>query len=408
MTSECGIVVRQKNPRKKKAPPTSPFCFSNIVESVLIHLTTFLEPEETLYLSQTQKLWHHQTLAANNVKVWKPLADTIYVNNLESDSKPARYKRIVQLISYNGCQSCKKPRIRKVIWQFMCRMCQDCLYKNTISDYSVTAYCDNRSSEILNGLPFTRRTLWNKHVGSYGLKFYWRESINAELRKRNIMTIQEKDDQDLKMFKEREMAFQLEKEEREKALQLEKEVREKKAAAKNEIRKKRKSDILELLSSEAGITNVEFIESYGPLENDLKKALPLSTNKKQKLRKDFISLQDALSRYNERKEYEENEKKRYKELKKVEDEANQKEVLELSQKLNRKCVRIEINQIDQMDKSARIARVHCSQCSLRERNFGMHGLADHTRAVHRTTFLIYHQCNAEKEEKDFVTCNCSR
>jgi hypothetical protein len=92
---------------------------------------------------------------------------------------PAR--RALALVCLTGCELCGRRGVRKATWTFGVRCCQACLEENTISDYRLRA-CGLTDEAVLEALPHTRVGLYAPRVGSYHLRFYWRDAALEAVR----------------------------------------------------------------------------------------------------------------------------------------------------------------------------------------------------------------------------------
>jgi len=93
------------------------------------------------------------------------ICDKKYLKNMNA-------RRVVQLDSCTGCEICKKPRIRKVHWQFKVRCCKECLYANTVSDYRLGNDYGIPYEEIRH-IPHTIADMYTNGK-SYMLQFFWK------------------------------------------------------------------------------------------------------------------------------------------------------------------------------------------------------------------------------------------
>lgn len=87
------------------------------------------------------------------------------------------YIQALSLVVETGCQICGAKRIRKVYWPFKRRICQSCLYANTVSDYVLkTEY--GLVEEDIADYEFDEREMYSKPANLYyTLKFYWCTSV---------------------------------------------------------------------------------------------------------------------------------------------------------------------------------------------------------------------------------------
>jgi len=123
-----------------------------------------------------------------NGKDWKNI--WLYVSNhkktalTEFDKKTtptndSDYKDVVRLAGFNGCMFCKNKNIRKVWWQFKVRSCAECLYDRTIGEWE---FENKLPKQVYENLPYTTKQMYNRHFGTYIIKFYWKTKINELLR----------------------------------------------------------------------------------------------------------------------------------------------------------------------------------------------------------------------------------
>lgn len=112
------------------------------------------------------------------IKIWHSFeVNTKTICDLGRKCTP---KERVLLFAYTGCQFCKRPRIRKVYEQFAVRCCTDCLHERTISDYRLRTLYLVEMSELAN-LPYTTHDMYNHHIGTYTLRFYWKDDVERLL-----------------------------------------------------------------------------------------------------------------------------------------------------------------------------------------------------------------------------------
>lgn len=85
-------------------------------------------------------------------------------------------KRSLNLVVETGCELCNAKRIRKVYWPFKRRLCQECLYSNTINSLTITNEYGLPAQRFTH-LPFNTKDMYTHHIGSYTCKFYWKFHI---------------------------------------------------------------------------------------------------------------------------------------------------------------------------------------------------------------------------------------
>jgi hypothetical protein len=82
-------------------------------------------------------------------------------------------RRALELVCLTGCECCYAPRIRKVAWHFKTRVCKECMYKNTISDYRLGSDHNLKATALL-ALPHTTVDSYRPSFGSFTQQFFWR------------------------------------------------------------------------------------------------------------------------------------------------------------------------------------------------------------------------------------------
>jgi hypothetical protein len=87
----------------------------------------------------------------------------------------------LNLLLTTGCQRCKLEKIRKIHWPFPIRLCKDCIEEITISDFRLNRQY-NIPNHIYNNLDYIIVPMWNRHAGSYTLRFYIKREIEERLR----------------------------------------------------------------------------------------------------------------------------------------------------------------------------------------------------------------------------------
>ncbi|KAL3897372.1 MAG: hypothetical protein SGCHY_003457 [Lobulomycetales sp.] len=98
-----------------------------------------------------------------------------------SKSPPEKWSRAMHLAYCEanhicGCEVCGIPRVRKVYWPFLLRMCQDCRNQMSISEYHA-AKDFNVPKAKFSGLPYTTSTFWNRYSGSLVAKFFLKTDV---------------------------------------------------------------------------------------------------------------------------------------------------------------------------------------------------------------------------------------
>ncbi len=90
-------------------------------------------------------------------------------------------KEFIELYGITGCEICKKTTTRKVYEQYDCRICQKCLYENTVSELDL----ENIGVEDLSVFSRARRRraeIYNPNEEGYekscSVMFYWKPDIN--------------------------------------------------------------------------------------------------------------------------------------------------------------------------------------------------------------------------------------
>lgn len=161
--------------------------FANLLlqlpKDVLVYQTVqFIEASDLLSLSRINRQYHSNNLARECGDAWKAAHLQILEQediefNRHKPLDPYNYKSLVSLYVDIGCEVCHKPRIRKVYYPVMHRVCSTCIRENTISDYSIDQKYNydglkEMRKKILN-LPSYDHELWNKYIGTYTLSFYW-------------------------------------------------------------------------------------------------------------------------------------------------------------------------------------------------------------------------------------------
>lgn len=126
-------------------------------------------------------------------------------------------RRALQLVTGTGCECCKCPRIRKVHWPFLQRMCRPCLETMTISDYRLE-HDYLIKPFIFKGLPFVQSYLYSKYFGQYLVTFYLRDSVVKTYTEKTgkpvlcLEDIKEIGLEELRVKREKEAVLQKEKE----------------------------------------------------------------------------------------------------------------------------------------------------------------------------------------------------
>jgi len=119
-------------------------------------------------LSQTSKYWYDFMKPK-----WSILYDSI--KNSQEDRDMNLYNLTVlqklSLLLECGCQACGKARITKIHWPFPMRLCTECLYSRTISDYRLRDEYAIGENQLRN-LRYTSKDMWKRGSGYFTIKFY--------------------------------------------------------------------------------------------------------------------------------------------------------------------------------------------------------------------------------------------
>jgi len=187
----------------------------------LLHLDTFrymskfLDPLSLTHLCQACPAWSIEIFNRKQTFIWEEQAQylhdqyahedaaattrqdyqTLY-NQVKESKQKENYKWLVHLFTVKGCDLCQKPNIRKVYPSYKVRMCEDCLHKNTISEYNLmTKYHVNLS--LLTGCRSNVGRLLHRRGSlrwSYlsNPKYYWIQDVDKVLAQEGVLTIAEK------------------------------------------------------------------------------------------------------------------------------------------------------------------------------------------------------------------------
>jgi hypothetical protein len=93
-----------------------------------------------------------------------------------ADNGKLTHIQALSLVVETGCQMCNAPRIRKVYWPYKRRICQQCLYANTVSDYALEQEYGLKKSDI-TGLPYNTREMYSRYASYFTLRFYWHSDV---------------------------------------------------------------------------------------------------------------------------------------------------------------------------------------------------------------------------------------
>jgi hypothetical protein len=85
-------------------------------------------------------------------------------------------KRCLNLVVETGCEFCNAKRIRKVYWPFKVRLCESCLYSNTINSVTVISDYGLAKHHFIDR-PHNTRNMYTPHTGSYTSYFYWKSDV---------------------------------------------------------------------------------------------------------------------------------------------------------------------------------------------------------------------------------------
>lgn len=106
-------------------------------------------------------------------------------------------KNCLQLYADHGCQLCNKPRYKKVYPEYGVRCCQDCLFKNTISEHKLRINYKLKTLGFLQSARKRKVKMYNlyAHVYSYGSLnetiFYWKDDVDAIMLEKHNCTLRE-------------------------------------------------------------------------------------------------------------------------------------------------------------------------------------------------------------------------
>jgi hypothetical protein len=135
-------------------------------------------PGALFNLQKTSKSFRHAVDETPGAweKAWNALLTKRPSAIVEAKHASGNFKELVRLAGSVGCLACGASRIRKVTWEFHTRMCSDCIYARTISDYRLKNDYALPLHEWKH-LPHTTRNMYARPFGTYTLTFYWRASI---------------------------------------------------------------------------------------------------------------------------------------------------------------------------------------------------------------------------------------
>lgn len=257
---------KAKNNKKSKQDASS---WMDRVTDVFHYICTFLTPADTLQLSRCKRSWTLVDLGRGHVALWRPQARALLMEHKLWTSQPAlqkrlqlyprNYKAVVALLTDRGCERCHTSRIRKVVWEFGCRFCKECLYGATIAEYYLkTLYDCSPARLIYADLPSTEATTWNRWSGAREITFYWRASIDVRLRLHGRPSLKEQDDiRKVSAEEARASAALRAEEERVKAAELE------------SLRVQRKASILAILHAQQEKDSEEKEDVHVALNQDI-------------------------------------------------------------------------------------------------------------------------------------------
>lgn len=150
--------------------------FPSCGHDILLCIASFTIPCYLLVLTTTCRYWHKVLTTVRARKIW---VQAWLTHKLQLEIEPQFARRALCLLIEKGCELCGKTKIRKVTWEFRRRICEQCLFAHTISNYRLEGHLIK--IEELKSIPFMKKKLWNSRVGQYTLNFYWRPQVEKLL-----------------------------------------------------------------------------------------------------------------------------------------------------------------------------------------------------------------------------------
>ncbi|KAG1676241.1 hypothetical protein FOA52_006459 [Chlamydomonas sp. UWO 241] len=85
-------------------------------------------------------------------------------------------RRALQLVTLTGCELCGRKAIRKVVWPFNIRFCENCIDLKTVTDYRLTGHKGDFHLKYsdLEGLRHFTTDVWHRHLGSFAQRHFWK------------------------------------------------------------------------------------------------------------------------------------------------------------------------------------------------------------------------------------------
>ncbi|CAG8522973.1 26907_t:CDS:2 [Dentiscutata erythropus] len=152
---------------------------------MFINICQYLPPKDLLSLAQVCKLFNRYLCSENSTttqEIWR----TSRIEFLPFLQMPPpecmNERQYVKLVLERGCQFCKKPKIRKVYFEFLVRCCEDCLKSRTIRQDQIEDIMPEFPNfyEIISGLPFIpswSRRDWDSDTEKNPSSLYWKADV---------------------------------------------------------------------------------------------------------------------------------------------------------------------------------------------------------------------------------------
>ncbi|CAG8819894.1 27909_t:CDS:2, partial [Racocetra persica] len=188
--------LRKKNSQcgsKKAKFPIGICIFPTLPPEMFINICQYLPPKDLLSLAQVCKLFNGYLCFESSIttqEIWRTSRIEFLPFLQMPPPEGMTERQYVKLVLERGCQFCKKPKIRKVYFEFLVRCCEDCLKSKTIRNDQIKEIMPELSNldDIISGLPFIpswSRRDWDNDTEKNPSSLYWKTDVIETLNEYN-------------------------------------------------------------------------------------------------------------------------------------------------------------------------------------------------------------------------------